>query len=220
MACQDVYIEPARPGNGYCESFNARFRDELLNGEIFYGLKEAHMRSVDLWSGYQIHWRGDVGMEPAVQQTDFASLYLLSEILREKFGRAATLLHRQTKGRVAAYGTTYCGALPSLVKTPDFNAFGDSVPHEMAYNILLVLVARSSDDDICLCNAAVLHQKAVGDDPINVLVVQKLDLPSTIKSDAPTLEVSAPASEVFHLIPGIVRFSVVQPEPPRRKPIE
>lgn len=27
--------------NGYCESFNARFRDELLNGEIFYTLKEA-----------------------------------------------------------------------------------------------------------------------------------------------------------------------------------
>jgi putative transposase len=27
--------------NGYIESFNARFRDELLNGEIFYTLKEA-----------------------------------------------------------------------------------------------------------------------------------------------------------------------------------
>ena len=29
--------------NGYCESFNARFRDELLNGEIFYTLKEAQI---------------------------------------------------------------------------------------------------------------------------------------------------------------------------------
>ena len=29
--------------NGYCESFNARFRDELLNGEIFYSLKEAQI---------------------------------------------------------------------------------------------------------------------------------------------------------------------------------
>lgn len=28
-------------GNGYCESFNARFRDELLNGKVFYTLKEA-----------------------------------------------------------------------------------------------------------------------------------------------------------------------------------
>ena len=30
-------------GNGYCESFNARFRDELLNGEIFYSLREAQI---------------------------------------------------------------------------------------------------------------------------------------------------------------------------------
>ena len=29
--------------NGYCESFNARFRDELLIGEIFYTLKEAQI---------------------------------------------------------------------------------------------------------------------------------------------------------------------------------
>jgi len=28
-------------GNGYCESFNGKLRDELLNGEIFYNLKEA-----------------------------------------------------------------------------------------------------------------------------------------------------------------------------------
>ncbi len=29
--------------NGYCESFNARFRDELLDGEIFYWLHEAQI---------------------------------------------------------------------------------------------------------------------------------------------------------------------------------
>jgi putative transposase len=27
--------------NGYCESFNSKLRHELLNGEIFYTLKEA-----------------------------------------------------------------------------------------------------------------------------------------------------------------------------------
>jgi len=27
--------------NGYCENFNVRFRDELLNGKIFYSLKKA-----------------------------------------------------------------------------------------------------------------------------------------------------------------------------------
>src|SRR6266478_2191537 len=29
--------------NGYVESFNARLRDELLNGEIFYTLREAQI---------------------------------------------------------------------------------------------------------------------------------------------------------------------------------
>ncbi|MFY1709391.1 integrase core domain-containing protein, partial [Tritonibacter scottomollicae] len=29
--------------NGYCESFNARFRDELLNGEVFTTLREAQI---------------------------------------------------------------------------------------------------------------------------------------------------------------------------------
>ena len=49
VGAKTAYIEPGSPWeNGYCESFNARFRDELLNGEIFYGLKEALMRSVDL----------------------------------------------------------------------------------------------------------------------------------------------------------------------------
>ena len=39
-----AYIVPGSPWeNGYCESFNARFRDELLNGEIFYSLKEAQI---------------------------------------------------------------------------------------------------------------------------------------------------------------------------------
>ena len=42
VGSQTAYIEPGSPWeNGYCESFNARFRDELLNGEIFYTLKEA-----------------------------------------------------------------------------------------------------------------------------------------------------------------------------------
>jgi putative transposase len=39
-----AYIEPGVPWeNGCCESFNTRFRDELLNGENFYTLKEAQI---------------------------------------------------------------------------------------------------------------------------------------------------------------------------------
>jgi transposase InsO family protein len=44
VGSQTAYIVPGSPWeNGYCESFNARFRDELLNGEIFYTLKEAQI---------------------------------------------------------------------------------------------------------------------------------------------------------------------------------
>ena len=44
VGARTAYIVPGSPWeNGYCESFNARFRDELLNGEIFYTLKEAQI---------------------------------------------------------------------------------------------------------------------------------------------------------------------------------
>jgi transposase InsO family protein len=39
-----AYIEPRSPWeNSYCESFNSKLRDELLNGEIFYSLAEAQI---------------------------------------------------------------------------------------------------------------------------------------------------------------------------------
>jgi len=42
IGVQTLYIEPGSPWeNGYIESFNGKFRDELLNGELFYTLKEA-----------------------------------------------------------------------------------------------------------------------------------------------------------------------------------
>ena len=41
-----MYIEPGSPWeNGYVERFNGKLRDELLNGEIFYSLKEAKVLS-------------------------------------------------------------------------------------------------------------------------------------------------------------------------------
>jgi hypothetical protein len=44
VGAKTAYIAPGSPWeNGYFESFNARLRDELLNGEIFYTLKEARI---------------------------------------------------------------------------------------------------------------------------------------------------------------------------------
>ena len=44
VGSKTAYIAPGSPWeNGYVESFNARLRDELLNGEIFYSLREAEL---------------------------------------------------------------------------------------------------------------------------------------------------------------------------------
>ena len=44
VGAKTAYIAPGSPWeNGYVESFNARLRDELLNGEIFYTLREAQI---------------------------------------------------------------------------------------------------------------------------------------------------------------------------------
>jgi len=42
VGVKTLFIEPGSPWeNGYVESFNGKFRDELLNGELFYTLTEA-----------------------------------------------------------------------------------------------------------------------------------------------------------------------------------
>ncbi len=49
VGARTAFIEPGSSWeNGYIESFNARLRDELLNGEIFYTLREAQVL-IDSW---------------------------------------------------------------------------------------------------------------------------------------------------------------------------
>jgi transposase InsO family protein len=44
-----LYIEPGSPWeNGYCESFNGKMRYQLLDGELFYTLKEAEVM-IEKW---------------------------------------------------------------------------------------------------------------------------------------------------------------------------
>lgn len=53
LSVKTAYIEPGSPWeNGYNESFNGKLRDELLNGEIFYSLKEAQIL-IEQW---RIHY--------------------------------------------------------------------------------------------------------------------------------------------------------------------
>ncbi len=44
VGIKTAYITPGSPWeNGYCESFNGTLRNELLNGDIFYGVREAQV---------------------------------------------------------------------------------------------------------------------------------------------------------------------------------
>ena len=54
VGVQALFIQPASPcENGYNESFNGKLRDELLNGEIFYSLKEVETLTERLEKGVQ-----------------------------------------------------------------------------------------------------------------------------------------------------------------------
>ena len=44
LTVKPLFIKPGSPWeNGFIESFNGKMRDEFLNGEIFYSLKEAEI---------------------------------------------------------------------------------------------------------------------------------------------------------------------------------
>ena len=66
VGSQTAYIEPVSPWeNGYCESFNAKLRDELLNGEVFYTLKEASV-VIEQWRRHynSIRPHSSLGYQP------------------------------------------------------------------------------------------------------------------------------------------------------------
>jgi transposase InsO family protein len=71
VGAKTAFIEPGSPWeNGYCESFNSRFRDELLNGEIFYTLKEAQI-IIEKW---RVHYNtvrphSSLGYKPPAPQS-------------------------------------------------------------------------------------------------------------------------------------------------------
>ena len=72
VGAKTAYIEPGSPWeNGYIESFNARLRDELLNGEIFYSLKEAQI----VIEGWRCHYNtirphSSLGYQPPASEVE------------------------------------------------------------------------------------------------------------------------------------------------------
>ena len=71
VGSKTLYIEPESPWeNGHNESFNGKLRDELLNGEIFYTLKEAPVR-IERWRQDDNHIRphSALGYRPSAPET-------------------------------------------------------------------------------------------------------------------------------------------------------
>jgi transposase InsO family protein len=66
VGAKTAYIEPGSPWeNGYCESFNSKLRDELLNGEIFYTLEEARI-IIESWRRHynEVRPHSSLGYKP------------------------------------------------------------------------------------------------------------------------------------------------------------
>ena len=71
LGVKTAYIEPGSPWeNGYNESFNGKLRDELLNGEVFYTLKEAQVL-IEQWRQHYNHIRphSSLGYKPPAPKT-------------------------------------------------------------------------------------------------------------------------------------------------------
>jgi putative transposase len=71
VGAKTLYIEPGSPWeNGYCESFNGKLRDELLNGEIFYSLREAQV-IIEQWRKHYntVRPHSSLGYRPPAPQT-------------------------------------------------------------------------------------------------------------------------------------------------------
>jgi transposase InsO family protein len=81
LGANTLYIEPGSPWeNGYCESFNGKLRDECLNQEIFYSLKEAQV-VIEQWRNHfnTIRPHSSLGYRPPAPQTSTAQPIVLDQ---------------------------------------------------------------------------------------------------------------------------------------------
>ena len=71
IGVKTLYIEPGSPWeNGYNDSFNSKLRDEILNTEIFYTLKEAKVL-IERWRHHYntIRPHSSLGYRPPAPET-------------------------------------------------------------------------------------------------------------------------------------------------------
>ena len=87
VGAQTLYIEPGSPWeNGYCESFNGKLRDELLNGEIFYTLREAQVL-IEQWRQHYNRIRSHSALgyrPPAPEARGLAPVPRASDVMTQR----------------------------------------------------------------------------------------------------------------------------------------
>jgi putative transposase len=106
VGAKTMYIEPGSPWeNGYCESFNGKLREECLNGEIFYSLKEAKV-VIEQWRVHynQVRPHSSLGYRPPAPKA-----ILLKQEGHGDMENAARFPHPHTPG--GGYGQTSNEAL-------------------------------------------------------------------------------------------------------------
>ena len=76
VGAKTAYIAPGSPWeNGFVESFNARLRDELLDGEIFYSLREAQI-IIESWRSHYntVRPHSSIGYQPPAPEVHLSGI--------------------------------------------------------------------------------------------------------------------------------------------------
>jgi len=82
VGTKTAYIMPGSPWeNGYCESFNGKLRNELLDGEIFYTLREAQV-IIEQWRWHynRIRPHSALGYRPPAPETTVVRLTTVKKL--------------------------------------------------------------------------------------------------------------------------------------------
>jgi transposase InsO family protein len=97
VGAKTAYIERGSPWeNGFIESFNARLRDELLDGEIFYSLAEARI-VIESWRRHYntVRPHGSLGYKPPAPEV-FIPAFATRAALQPRPATPPALAERQT----------------------------------------------------------------------------------------------------------------------------
>lgn len=123
VGAKTAYIAPGSPWeNGFIESFNARLRDELLNGEIFYTLAEAKI-VIESWRRHfnTVRPHGSLGYKPPAPEVFVPTMT----------ARAAALSRPATPPALAEANRT-------LTFNPDLSAGADHVSEPPKHTYMIV----------------------------------------------------------------------------------